>query len=261
MLRSWLIPALLFLGIVLIITALVIPTRTLENIGSKELASVISIQGKATLEGLNQTDTIQPKKKTPINNLDVVKTSDESEVSLKLNQSQAEITILENSNILFELNSDDQLVLTIKEGDLLIDSFGQKESLFWIQKEGRLLTAIDYALTNEKNNQSLSSSLKNELIEASESLSQSKIEAILMNKKNDFFKCYGQLIQKDEQAHGQVLLSFDVQPYGKVMRVDISKTEIHQDVFLSCLKEVVLRTSFPKFKGKPVTTVFPLKFE
>ena len=129
MLRSWLIPGLFILGIALIITALVIPTRTLENIGSKELATVISTKGQATLEGLNQTDTTRPKKKTQINNLDTIKTSEDSEVSAKLNDSQAEITILENSNVLFEHNSDGQLVLTVKEGDLIIDSFGKKDSL------------------------------------------------------------------------------------------------------------------------------------
>ena len=267
--KSWLIPGLIFSGIALILTALVIPSRSIDTLGKKVIATVIDFEGSATVEGLDQTDTANIQKKTKIKNLDVVKTQAQSEASIELPAIKAEIRVLENSNILFEENTEGSVILTIKDGDLIVERLGSKAgeqspgAQLWIKKDGRQLSALDYAITNEKNAQSspLQKSKFASQIKKSDRLSQTKIEEILSSKKNDFFRCYGQLIQKEEQAHGQLLLSFEILPTGKVALVDVAKTEITQTAFLSCLKEVVLRTNFPPFDGKTITTVFPLKFD
>jgi hypothetical protein len=267
--KSWLIPGLIMAGIALIVTALVIPSRSIDTLGKKVIAVVIDFEGISTVEGLDQTDTANIQKKTKIKNLDVVKTKAQSEASIELSTIKAEIRVLENSHILFEENTEGSVILTIKEGDLIVESLGNKAdeqgpgAHFWIKKDGRQLSAVDYAITNEKNMQSspLQKSKFASQIKQSDVLSQSKIEEILISKKNDFFRCYGQLIQKEEQAHGQLLLSFEILPTGKVASVDVAKTDINQPAFLSCLKEVVMRTKFPPFDGKTITTVFPLKFD
>ena len=266
--KSWLIPGLIITGIALIILALIIPSRSIDTLGKKVIASVIDLHGSATVEGLDETDTADIQKKTKVKNLDVVKTKSLSEASIELSKLHAEIRILENSNILFEENTEGSIILTIKEGDLVIESLGNDVNEygpgahFWIKKDGRQLSALDYAITNENNQSSpLQKSKLISQIKKNDLLSQSKIEEILNTKKNDFFRCYGQLIQKEEQAHGQLLLSFEVLPTGKVAAVDITKTEINQASFISCIKEVVMRTSFPPFDGKAITTIFPLKFD
>lgn len=266
--KSWLIPGLIIAGIALIVTALIIPSRSIDTLGKKVIATVIGISGSATVEGLDQTDTADIQKKTKIKNLDVIKTKQGAEASIELSTIKAEVRILEKSNVLFEENTDGAIILTIKEGDLIIESLGNQSdeqgpgARFWIRKDGRQLSALDYAITNEKNSQSpaLKSKFASQ-IKKSDVLAQSKIEEILSTKKNDFFRCYGQLIQKEEQAHGQLLLSFEILPTGKVATVDVTKTDINQPSFLSCLKEVVMRTTFPPFSGKSITTVFPLKFD
>lgn len=267
--KSWLIPGLIIAGIALIVTALIIPSRSIDTLGKKVIATVTEITGSATVEGLDQTDTADIQKKTKIKNLDVIKTKAGAEASIELSTIKAEVRILENSNVLFEENTEGSIILTIKEGDVIIDSLGNKTddqgpgAHFWIRKDGRQLSALDYAITNEKNTLS-SPTQKSKFasqIKKSDVLSQSKIEEILNTKKNDFFRCYGQLIQKEEQAHGQLLLSFEILPTGKVAAVDVTKTDINQPSFLSCLKEVVMRTTFPPFNGKSITTVFPLKFD
>ncbi len=266
--KSWLIPGLIISGIALIVTALIIPSRSIDTLGKKVIATVIDVHGSGTVEGLDQTDTADLQKKTKVKNLDVIKTKSLSEASIELSTIRAEVRVLENSNILFEENTEGSIILTIKEGDLIVESLGNKAdeqgpgAHFWIKKDGRQLSALDYAITNEKNQSSqLQKSKFASQTKKSDILPQSKIEEILNTKKNDFFRCYGQLIQKEEQAHGQLLLSFEILPTGKVASVDVTKTEIHQTSFLSCLKEVVMRTTFPPFDGKTITTVFPLKFD
>lgn len=267
--KSWLIPGLIIAGIALIVTALIIPSRSIDNLGKKVIATVTDFSGSGTVEGLDQTDTAEIQKKTKIKNLDVIKTKAGSEASIEISTIKAEVRVLEKSHVLFEENTEGSIILTIKEGELIIESLGNKAdengpgAKFWIRKDGRQLSALDYAITNEKNTQSspLQKSKLLAQVKKSDVLSQTKIEEILNTKKNDFFRCYGQLIQKEEQAHGQLLLSFEILPTGKVAAVDVAKTEISQPSFLSCLKEVVLRTKFPPFDGKSITTVFPLKFD
>ena len=267
--KSWLIPGLITAGIALIVTALIIPSRSIDSIGKKIIAQVIDIKGTATVEGLDQSDTAVIREKTKIKNLDVIKTKSSAEALLELSINGDEIRILEKSHILFEENTEGSIILTIKEGDLVIENLGQKNETgkaavkVWIKKEGRQLSALDYAITNEKNS-AASPLVKSKFISTipkSDFLAQSKIEEILNGKKNDFFRCYGQLIQKEEQAHGQLLLSFEILPTGKVASVNVTKSDINQPTFLSCLKEVVLRTIFPPFSGRAMTTVFPLKFD
>ncbi len=267
--KSWLIPGLITAGIALIGTALIIPSRSIDSIGKKVIAQVISFKGSATVEGLDQTDTASIREKTKIKNLDVIKTKSSSEALVEISTNGDEVRILEKSHILFEENTEGSIVLTIKEGDLMIENLGQKTDArepavrLWIKKEGRQLSALDYAITNEKNSASspIEKSKFVSNIPKSDFLAQSKIEEILNAKKNDFFRCYGQLIQKEEQAHGQLLLSFEILPTGKVASVNVTKTDISQPSFLSCLKEVVSRTIFPPFSGRAMTTVFPLKFD
>ena len=267
--KSWLIPGLIMAGIALIGTALIIPSRSIDSIGKKVIAQVIDFKGLADVEGLDQTDSTALVKNISIKNLDVIKTKSASEALVKLPMNGDEVRILENSRILFEENTEGSIILTIKEGDLVIENLGQRNDTakpavkLWIKKEGRQLSALDYAITNEKNSAS-SPQEKSKFISnkpKSDFLAQSKIEEILNAKKNDFFRCYGQLIQKEEQAHGQLLLSFEILPTGKVASVNVTKTDINQPSFLSCLKEVVSRTIFPPFSGRSITTVFPLKFD
>lgn len=260
--KSWFVPGLIIAGLILIVIALIIPSRSIDSIGKKTLAVVTEVSGSALVEGLDQTDTSDIQKKTKIKNLDLIKTKERASTTIVLEGVKSEVRILENSVILFEENTEGVIVLTIKEGDLVIEDIGAPPEdgkvPFWIKKEGRQLSALDYILVSDSSHFQKSSVPEDTNPDI---LTQAKIEEILNTKKNDFFRCYGQLVQKNEQAHGQLLLSFEILNTGKVQTVSFSKSDLNQPFFLSCLKEVVLRTSFPPFSGKPITTVFPLKFE
>lgn len=243
----------------MILVSLLLPMRSFNFMNKKAFAVVVEINGAATVQGLDQVDSISLKKEMKLRHLDLIKTEAATEVLIVLPETGGEFRIMENSEALLEEMDSGATLVTLRQGDVLVDKFGQKPS-FWVRKEGRQLSAMDYALTYEKNADLLRAN--GQMVQGSNDfLSQGKIEEILNGKKSDFFRCYGQLIQKTEQAHGQVLLSFEILPLGKVSKVEITKSDIEDSSFKACITEVVARTMFPRFSGEAITTVFPLKFE
>lgn len=243
----------------MIVASLVIPNQSIEFLDKKFIATIVDVNGSALTQGLDQIDSIQLKKDSKIKNFDLIKTEPGSDVLIVLSATGGEFRLLENSEALVEETDSGTVLVTVRQGDLMVYEFGKKPS-FDIRKDGRQLSAMNYALSNEKNADHIRKSGKSFTVDETV-LTQSKIESILNSKKSDFFRCYGQLIQKTEQAHGQVILSFEISSIGKVTRVDVTKSDISDEVFKSCVSEVIARTQFPRFSGKSITTVFPLKFE
>lgn len=257
--KSWFVPGIIILGLVIIVASLTVPQRSLDFFEKKYVAIALDVSGVAITQGLDQIDSIQLKKDSKIKDLDLIKTESGSDVLILLSSTGGEFRLLENTEALIEETNSGTVLVTVRQGDLMVDEFGKKPS-FWVRKDGRQLSAMDYALSNEKNAEHFRKIGKK--ITADETLlTQTKIEEILSSKKSDFFRCYGQLIQKFEQAHGQIILSFEISSIGKVVKVDITKSDLDDDVFKSCVIEVLARTQFPRFSGKNMTTVFPLKFE
>ena len=250
-------------GFILILASVFFPNRGFDFFSSNSIAKITEITSESTngvlTHGLDQYDEIPAKQGLNLRHLDIIKTSALSEAVILFAKNDGEIRLQENSEVLIEQLEDKSILVTVRMGDILIESFG-KGSAFWIRKDGRQMTAMDYALSNEKNSEILRQ--KGQKITVDNNvLQQAKIEEILNSKKSDFFRCYGQLIQKTEQAHGQVLISFEISTFGKVTKVEINRSDIDDQSFKSCLSEVVSRTQFPKFSGQPITTVFPLKFD
>lgn len=254
---------LIVIGVVLILVSVFIPTRSLNLFTAKELAHITEVNSETpngvVTRGLDQYDDAPAKKGLALRNLDLVKTGSLSDTLITFPQTGGEFRVQENSEVLLEQLEDKTALVTIRAGDIFIERFGKAPS-FWVRKEGRQLTAMDYALSNDKNAESLRVKGQKAALEE-DVLPQAKIEEILSSKKSDFFRCYGQLIQKTEQAHGQVLVSFEISPIGKVTKVEINRSDITDKPFKSCISEVVARTIFPKFSGPAITTVFPLKFD
>lgn len=273
------IPGFIILGLGLIAVSLFLPNQKGLVFFDKNIATVVHVNGTAQIESADQITPIPVEKNTKISNLDTIRTNEKSDIQIQILPFKAEIRVSEQSILFFEKLKNGQLILTVKEGQVEIENLGQinvssnssdsdssvkNSETFWIRKDGRQLSAMDYYISYQNNSDSQNArKLKGELFAQNnnEVISQSKIEEILNSRKNDFFRCYGQLIQKSEPSHGQVLLSFEISPNGKVQKVEVSKTEIQSATFLSCLKEIVLRTKFPTFSGASITTVFPLNFE
>ena len=256
--RSYLTAGLIVVGLLLIVVSIILPTTTFRAITSQRIGIAMDTYGSVTLQGVDQIEPTQLKREANILKFDVVKTGPKSESIIKLEPSNGEVVVLENSELSFEFLDKKEVLITIRNGNILINKFGEGPK-FWVSKDGRQLTARDFALSDDRNSELLRQS--GVVLDESNQLSQAKIEEILGSRRNDFFRCYGQLIQRKEQAHGRVVISFEILSSGRVSKAEVSKSDIEDQGFNDCLSEVVLRTNFPRFNGQPISMIFPLKFE
>ena len=256
--KVWLVPALIFLGTCLIFISIWAPkNQNNRSQSDSEIGRVSEKSGQVTLMNNEMPDAVSLKMNTGLNAKDVIRTNENSEASIQF-KNEGQFHLSEKSEVLIDLLENGEPVVLVRSGDLFIERFG-KDTSFWIRQDGQLFSAVDFALANK----SKLTKLKDPVPSKSETnqISQLDIENLLNSKKNDFFKCYGQVLQKNSQARGSVLISFTILNQGQTSKIEISKSDISETVFKSCLTEVVARTQFKAFTGAPITTVFPLKFE
>lgn len=257
--RSWLVPAILIVGIILIVVSIWLPNQTRVYFKGKEsdFAVVNDKVGVVTVTSAQSPSPVSLNLKTQLHPRDMVTTGADSEVLLQFkNESQLRVT--SNSEILLDLQENGSPLVVVRTGDIFTERFGKKPET-WIRKDGQSLSITDYTASNKRNNKYLKE--PQPAVDANETLTQTEIETVLSDRKSDFFKCYGQVLQKKPQSRGQVLLSFTIEKQGQTSKIEVSKSDIDDNTFKSCLMEVVARTKFRTFNGKSITTVFPLKFE
>lgn len=255
---NWIVPGLIIVGIALIFFSTWAPQNKLQLGSSKKyIATVIEKKGLAKVQNSEMPVAADINANYKLENRDILRTDVESEVLVEFNNG-GQFRIAEKSEVLVDKLNNGAPVAIIRTGEIFIEKFGKAPS-FWVRSEGQLYSAIDYTLSDNNKSSRLHEPLPEKL--DSEQISQIEIETLLNSKKNDFFRCYGQLIQKSPQAAGLVLISFTIQNQGNTMNVEITKSDIADLSFKSCLIEVVARTHFRSFRGNPVATIFPLKFE
>lgn len=255
---KWLVPSLILIGSGLIAISIWSPKSQLRNNSTEnELGSAVEVSGEVTLRNNEMPEAIKLKINTVVSGKDLIRTGESSEASIRWSN-EGQFHVLEKSEVLIDQLDNGQPLVVVRSGDLFVEKFGQGKS-FWVRKDGQLLSALDFALSDKTKLNRLLDPVpaKTDLNQ----ISQVEIETLLNSKKTDFFKCYGQVLQRNAQARGQVLISFTILNHGQTSKIEISKSEINDNSFKSCLTEVVARTQFKTFTGAPVTTVFPLKFE
>ncbi len=256
--KKWIVPSLIVLGALLIAVSIWGPQSQFGLESTEiELGQVLEKTGNVTFLNNEMPSAVQLKKNTSLHSRDSVRTGEISDASIRLNN-QAEFKIIEKSEILLDQLDNGQILILIKSGDIYVEKFGGSPS-FWVRKDGQLLSANDFILADRRHQNKLKEPLPP--LETTDQISQFEIETLLNSKKTDFFKCYGQILQKNAQARGSVLISFTIQKQGQTTKIEISKSDIDDNNFKSCLMEIVARTQFKAFSGQAITTVFPLKFE
>ena len=253
---NWLVPGLITVGILLILLSIWSPQGKF-SFNKKNFAKVIERSGVIKLQNNEMPAEVQINSNYNLEPRDVLRTENDSEAVVEFNGG-GQFRLAEKSEALLDTLDNGQPVVVIRTGEIFVERFG-KSPTFWVRSEGLLYSAVDYVLIDKKNASKLTETIPNQ--PDKDQLTQLEIESILNSKKSDFFKCFGQLIQRNPQAAGQVLISFTIERQGFASKVEISKTDIADVSFKSCLAEVVSRTKFRPFTGNPVTTVFPLRFE
>jgi hypothetical protein len=94
-----------------------------------------------------------------------------------------------------------------------------------------------------------------------DTLTNSYIEDTIVNQKSQFQKCQANSIRETGPVNGQVVISFTIDPRGKIEEVKVLQTTIENQQLLNCLLSVFRNTPFQAFKGQPITRSFPLTFE
>lgn len=255
---KWLMPGLIIVGIFLIVISIWGPQGSFTSIKKEApLAVIAEKSGSATFANNQMPAPVSVKANQSLYARDIVRTDQNSDLLVRWDD-QGEFRMSDKSEVLIDLLENGQPLVVVRSGDIVVEKFGHPPS-FWIRKEGQLLSAVDFALADRKNLSKLRDPVPEKDNKAQ--LGQIEIENILNAKKSDFFKCYGQILQKNAQARGQVLISFTIEKLGRTSQIEIAKSDINEASFKSCLIEVVARTQFKPFSGAPITTVFPIKFE
>ena len=256
--KPWLVPALIAVGIILILVSILLPKNSPSRSNSgADLGFLNEKMGSVVVQNYEMPQPIVLTDHFALHAKDVIRTSANSDALIQLTN-EGQFRIAENSEILLDLLETQEPIVIVKSGEVFVEKFGQAPS-FWIRKEGQSLSAVDYALADKKNAPKLKDPLPDKL--NSNMLTQLDIETVMNGKKNDFFKCYGQTLQKNPLARGQVLIAFKIEKNGQTTKIEISKSEILDNSFKTCLLEVVARTQFKSFSGAAISTIFPLKFE
>ncbi len=255
---NWLVPGLIIVGFALIFFSVFAPQSKFQLGTSKNKSGrVVEKTGSVKVQSTENSLAEEVTAEYILNNRDLLRTDSGSEVLVEFTNG-GQFRISEKTEVLLDRLENGTPLIVVRSGEIFIEKFGKAPS-FWIRKDGQIYTAVDFALIDKKNSTRLQEPVPDQ--QNKEQISQNEIEIVLNAKRNDFFKCFGQLIQKTPQASGQVLISFTIEKVGSTSKVEVAKSEISDVSFNSCLIEVVSRTHFRQFSGSPITTVFPLKFE
>lgn len=257
-LNNFFVPGLMIIGVSLIAVSIFAPQKKISSLfESESIAVVVEKTGAVFFQNNQMPLPAEVEKKQLLQARDLLRTSESSEILIEFNNG-GQVRLAEKSEALIDLLDNGQPLIVVRTGELTVEKFGSEPG-FWLRQNGQLYSSTDYALLEKSQHSQLTEALPSS--QTMEQISQIEIENTLNAKKNDFFRCYGQLIQRLPQATGQVLLSFTIEKLGRTSQVEISNSDINDAVFKSCLIEIVSRTRFRTFTGAPVTTVFPLRFE
>ncbi len=256
-LKPWLVPALIGVGILLILLSIFGPKNlNRQTVTENDLAFLNEKSGIVYVQNYEMPEPILLKSNFALHAKDSIRTEGQADALIQFNN-EGQFRLAEKTEILLDVLDNNEPVVIVKTGDIFIEKFGRAPS-FWVRKDGQSLTAVDFALSDRRNAPKLKDPLPTKQETA---LTQTDIEVVMSAKKTDFFKCYGQALQKKPQARGQVLIGFKIERNGQTAKIEISKSDIDDNSFKTCLLEVVARTQFKTFSGEPIHTIFPLKFE
>lgn len=208
----------------------------------------------------------------------------------------AEINVLEDSEILAEFfNADDPMspvYLNLRRGDMEIKNYGLPGRLFIVRNKKVLSLAewsqdapgpsnvvavnqeappvkVENAHAPSKVAQAIQSVAETEAestapivdLGGEQTLSSAYIERTLSSKSGHLRRCQTNSIRDKLPAFGQMLLSIRIEPSGKVASVRPLSNTINNIHLTSCVTEVIERTKFRAFNGKPITLSYPIDFQ
>lgn len=264
--NTWLIPSLIIAGLVSLALSLFVASQTeKQKPGARPLARLELNLGKVFVLRKNMTQKEILARRATLFALDSVETGVDGDATMEFD-SAYRIRIQENSLITLD-DENDRIVLIIKRGDVQVENFGRDGTVF-VSKDGVRWSATDYEMNYKKQapaetlpdlapSETPSAPVNN----AGDTLTSEYIQDTLKTYRTQFFKCYTQLLQKTPGIVGQTSISFTIERTGKISQAEIASSSINDLTFKKCLTDATRRVEFKSFRGDPISTVFPLRFE
>ena len=72
--------------------------------------------------------------------------------------------------------------------------------------------------------------------------------------------CYNDALRKNAKLTGDITIRLTVSPSGEAVVVDDEGSSIKDKDFVTCVRSVLSKISYPRWQGKAVTLVVPLDF-
>lgn len=262
--NNWLIPGLIAFGLISLALSFFIASQTeKQKPGQHVLARLERNLGKVSIIRKNMTSKETLSRRTLLFPLDSVETGADGDATLDFDSADR-LHIQENSLVTLD-EEDGHIVVIIKNGDIQVENNGNSGQVL-ISREGSRWTPRDYEdkVKKEANYESMpevAPQVQSRAEARRESLSPEFIQDTLKTYRNNFFKCYTQLLQKTPGVAGQASISFTIERSGKVSNAEIASSSLADSDFKKCLIEAIRRVEFKAFSDEPISTVFPLKFE
>ena len=88
-------------------------------------------------------------------------------------------------------------------------------------------------------------------------LSQESIYKIIKEKNAAMSMCMNEALKRGEQLKGKMEIELTVQASGRVSQVGIITKKFRTTHMASCVSKRIKQWRFPRFRGEPVTVVYP----
>jgi hypothetical protein len=264
----------LLLGLVLSLVGFFFVFRSEQNVLSgKEIARLEVVSGSFQLfRNQNKISLTRQKlnKVIPLFSLDRIESSPGSQGLLKT--SRGDVFRLFDSQAFTLDEQNEEIRIILHHGELTLDQRSEEDQTF-IVLNGEMLSLDQYFLRDltsltppSPNNHHLPQENKNQSKETLSprspiSISRDQLRELIQKNRQQFFKCYSSLLQKEPKAQGEVRATLRILKNGKVTQPSIVQSFTENQEFKNCLVQVLSRTDVPAFEGEQITTIIPLLFE
>ena len=241
------------------------------------IAQIEKVVGKATLKNTqDEISMLTVQSKVFENNS--LSTDQDSSVNFHL-ASGAKFEMAPLTKIIFETLSSHETAnvsITVLEGQIQLLSNNVNLGSFEVTKKGKSLTLEELKTNIEKEKPSLPDPSQIQGIPAAEStpvdkhqvkaiaqkklshdansLDQEDINKVMRNQTSFLHRCYINYMLRSQRLDltGQVVLSFVIQPTGKVINTKVISSPIQDDQLDRCLTDVISRASFKEFSSQAI---------
>ncbi len=229
------------------------------------IAVIDEVVGKVILKNSQDEMSMLTSQSKVLEN-DTLSTDQDSTVNFHLG-SGAKFQMAPLTKVIFENDAHHQVNMTILEGQVQLLS--QEKGSFDVTKKGKSLNLSELKINIELAKPTVptetpqlqtapamptTQSIQKKTSRETTSLDQEDINKVMRNQTSFLHRCYINYMLRSQRLDltGQVVLSFIIQPDGKVLNPKIISSPIQEDQLDRCLTDVISRARFKEFNSQPI---------